>query len=125
MTPDELKPEFIRLEKQLIDAMRKPDLSFLEKIFSDTYVYIGSDGRTWGKDKALEDFKDPAFKLHKLEISNNRILMHENTAIVTGISIVKGYVGNETITGKYQFMRVWNRSKNRWKVIAVYTSNKK
>ncbi len=103
--------------------MRLNNLKFLENIFSEKYVFLGSDGSTWGKEKALDDYKNPKFKLSKMEIHNRRITMHNNSAIVTGISIVEGSIGKESITGRYLFMRVWNRGEKGWKIIAVNTNS--
>jgi len=57
------------LEEQLLSAMRDRDLFFLEKIFSDKYVFMGSDGSGWGKVKALEDFKNPDYQLEKWRLT--------------------------------------------------------
>ena len=114
-----------QLEEQYIDAMRKANLAFFDRIFSDNYVFIGSDGSTWGKEKVLQDFRNPKYDLQEIEIYNRHIFIHENAAVVTGISVIEGRIGTNSVTGKYQFMRVWNRSRGSWKVIAVYTSNMK
>ena len=91
-------------------------------IFSDKYVFLGSDGSTWGKEKALVDFKHPNYELLKIEIQKRHITMHHNTAIVTGISIVEGIVDDKSVSGQYFFMRVWYKEKDKWKIIAVNTS---
>jgi hypothetical protein len=44
--------EIQTLEEQLLDAMRSLDLSFLESVFSEKYVFMDSDGAIWGKFKA-------------------------------------------------------------------------
>ena len=44
-----------------LEAMRLRKMSFLENIFSGKYVFLGSDGSNWGKDKALDDFKNPNY----------------------------------------------------------------
>lgn len=115
--------EVLRLEDNLLEAIRLRKLFFLENIFSEKYVCLASDGSTWGKDRALKDFKDPNLELSKVEIQNRQITMHDNTAIVTGINIVEGIVRDKSITGRYLFMRVWIKDTNGWKIIAVNTSN--
>jgi len=110
------------LEDDLIEAMRLNALPFLERIFSEKYVFLGSDGSIWGKEKALKDYKNPKFQLSKFEIHDRRITMHDNNAIVTGISVVEGMIGEESITGRYLFMRVWKRGEKGWEIIAVNTN---
>jgi hypothetical protein len=113
--------EIQKREENLIDAMRQNNLSFLENIFSEKYVFLGSDGSTWGKEKALDDYRNPRYKLSKIEIHNRKIIIHNCIAIVTGISAVEGIIGEETLTGRYLFMRVWYKSNKEWKIIAVNT----
>ena len=116
--------EIKRLEGKLLKAMRSGDLTFFNDVFSEKYVFLGSDGSTWGKEKALEDFKNPQYELLNIEVHDHRIFMHETCAIVTGISIIEGKIGTEQLTGRYQFMRVWNKERDGWKIIAVTTSKK-
>jgi hypothetical protein len=104
----QLLSEIARLEEQLLTAMLSGNLPFLERVSSEDYVFMGSDGSTWGKDKALEDFRNPKFNLGKLEVSNHNIVVHNNTAIVTGISTVEGRIVEDPISGRYLFMRVWS-----------------
>ena len=111
-----------QLEDDLIEAMRLNNLTFFENIFSEKYVFLGSDGSTWGKEKALDDYKHPKFELLKIEVHNRRIIMHDNSAIVTGISVVEGKIGQESISGRYLFMRVWNKGEKGWEIIAVNTN---
>lgn len=117
--------EIQKLEEQLVEAIRKANVPFLESIFSEQYVFHGSDGSTWGKTKALEDFRNPEYDLQKFELYDEKIFMYKNAAVVTGISVVDGRIGKETLTGRYLFMRVWAQSGDNWKVIAANTSNAK
>jgi hypothetical protein len=118
-------PEIQKLEDDLVEAMRMNNPAFLDKIFSEKYVFLGSDGSTWGKEKALDDFKHPEFQLSEIDIHSRRITMHDNSAIVTGISVLKGKIGKESITGRYLFMRVWHKSEKGWEIIAVKTNKVK
>jgi ketosteroid isomerase-like protein len=113
--------EIRRAEKELLTAMQAGNITFLESIFSDDYVFLGSDGSMWGKEKALEDFKNPRFSLSRIEISNQRICIHDTCAIVTGTSVVKGGIGQKPLTGEYHFLRAWKKEPDGWKIIAVAT----
>lgn len=114
--------EILELEERFVEAVREADFRFLESTIDDNYVFIGSDGSTWGQAKALADFRNPAFDLQRLDVIDRRVFMHGDTAIVTGISVVEGRIGDDRLTGRYRFMRVWCRYTGWWKVIAVCTS---
>lgn len=112
--------EIQKVEDDLMEAMRLPNLTFLENIFSDKFICIGSDGRKWGKEKALDDFKRPSYKLLKSDIQNRQITMHNNTAIVTGIATGEGIIEDKAYSGKSYFMRVWHKEEDMWRIIAVH-----
>ena len=114
--------EIEREEARFLDAMRRGDLPFLENAFSDNYLFLGADGSTSGKERALADFRNPGFELARLDVSDCRITADENTAVVTGRSHIEGRIGENSLTGQYLFMRVWTRRDDGWKVIAVKTS---
>lgn len=114
--------EIRQLEQRLLEAMRLKKLTFLNSIFSQKYVFLGSDGSTWGKDEALKDFRNPGYELSKIEVQNQQIYMHDNCAVVTGISMIEGKMGETSLTGRFLFMRVWNKENDGWKIIAVSTS---
>ena len=111
-----------KLEDDLMEAMRSPNLTFLENIFSDKFICLSSDGSIWGKEKAMNDFKRPSFKLFKSEIQNRQITMHHNTAVVTGIGIFEGIVDDKSLSGKSFFMRIWHKEEDTWRIIAVQTN---
>jgi hypothetical protein len=111
-----------KLEDDLIEAMILPNLIFLENTFSEKYVSLFSDGSTGGKEKALNDFKHPNYKLSKIEVLNRQITMHDNTAIVTGIVIVDAVVDDKSVSGKSFFTRVWHKEEDIWRIIAVQTN---
>ena len=108
------------LEDDLMEAARLPNLSFLENIFSDKFVCVGSDGRIWGKEKALIDYKQPSYKLLKSDIKNRQITMHNDTAIVTGIAVFEGTIEDKYYSGQSFFMRVWHKEEDIWRIIAVH-----
>lgn len=114
--------EILAIEDALINAMIKGDIGFMENIFSEKYVFLGSDGSTWGKEKALEDFKNPNYTLKSLKIHDRQINLHTNCVVVTGISELEGHIGENLISGRFRFMRVWEKGNAVWQVIAVCTS---
>ena len=114
--------EIQKLEEALIEAMRLTNLEFLENVFSEKYVCRISDGSIWGKEKALNDFKNPNYKVFKIEIQNRQITIHDNTAIVTGIAIVEAVVEDKSVSGQSFYMRVWHKEEDIWRIIAVQTN---
>ena len=111
-----------KLDDDLMEATRSLNLTFLENIFSEKYVCLASDGSIWGKEKALNDFKNPSFKLFKSDVQNRQITMHHDTAIITGIGIFEGIIDDKSISGQSFFMRVWHKEEDIWIIMAVHAS---
>ena len=98
------------------------DISALNRLFDDDYVFTGSRGETWGKEKALEDFRRPDFSLEYLRTSELEVIVRQGVSIVTGISHVGGKEGDKAITGEYRFTRIWCMIDSDWRIVATHTS---
>lgn len=113
--------EIRQIETRLEEAMRTNDLPFLKNIFSEKYLFLGSDGSSWGRKKALDDYMNPQYTLSDIRIDQQKIFMHNDSAVVTGVSLIKGKIGDKPLTGQYRFLRVWHKENNDWKIIALST----
>jgi len=60
-----------------------------------------------------------------MEVNDGKIAVAGNTAVVTGVSLVEGHIGESPLSGRYRFMRVWARIGLNWKIIAVATCSAK
>lgn len=118
---DRLVSDINRFEETFLTAMRNCDLAYMENIFSEDYLFRGSDGLTWGKKKALDDYRNPELELTRVDVMDQKIVVNENTAVITGISHIEGRIGASPLTGKYLFTRVWSKIAAGWKIIAVST----
>ena len=118
----DIEEQVLEAENNLISAILDKDLATLIDLFDEEYVFTGSRGETWGKEKALADFRDPCLSIQELSVSELEVTVHRDTAVVTGISHIKGYEGHNPLTGEYRFTRTWRLSDGDWRVVAVQTS---
>ena len=78
-----------------------------------------------GEGKSLEDFKNFEYQLEIPEVNDRKVTIAGNTALVTGESLVEGHIGENPLSGRYRFMRVWGRIGGNRKVVAVATCGAK
>jgi len=109
-------------EAMLLGAMRAHDLNALSRLFDREYVCTSGSGEVWGRERALQDFEDPAFSLEQLDVEIERILPLVDAGVVTGGSRVVGTARGVSVSGLYKFTRVWRRANGEWTIIATHTS---
>jgi ketosteroid isomerase-like protein len=109
-------------EATLLDAMQAHDVDTLSRLFDREYVYTSDRGEVWGRERALQDFGDPAFSLGQLEVELERTLQLADAGVVTGRSRVTGTVRGVSVSGVYRFTRVWRRLNGEWTILATHIS---
>lgn len=118
----DIEQQISKAEKGLLTAILNKDPPLLDNLFDDEYVFTGSRGETWGKEKALADFRDPDLSIQELSVSELEVSLRQDTAIVTGLAHVEGHEGNNPLTGEYRFIRTWRLSGGDSRVVSTQTS---
>jgi ribosomal protein S6E (S10) len=86
--------------------MVKGDVATLEKQTSDDYSLINMNGQMSGKAQMVSAFKSGQTKLTSDELSDMKVRVYGNTAVITGKADVKGTLGGKDATGQIMFTRV-------------------
>ncbi len=100
---DELK----KLETDRAAAVVKGDVATLEKQTSDDYTLINAYGQMSGKSEMVDAFKSGKTKLTSDELSDMKVRVYGNTAVITGKATVKGTMGGKDVDGQILFTRVY------------------
>jgi|SRR5579864_213607 len=111
------------LEDQAKDAAVKADASFLENYLADDYVGVGGTGKVNNKSEAIEMRKNGTVKYDSIDVSDRKIRVYGNTAIVNLKADVKLTVNGQDMSGPYRVSRVWVKQGGKWK-IASFQSTK-
>src|SRR5436309_7155787 len=93
---DELK----KLETDRAAAVVKGDVATLEKQTSDDYTLINAYGQMSGKSEMVDAFKSGKTKLTSDELSDMKVRVYGNTAVITGKATVKGTIGGKDVDGQ-------------------------
>ncbi len=96
---DELK----KLETDRAAAVVKGDVATLEKQTSDDYTLINAYGQMSGKSEMVDAFKSGKTKLTSDELSDMKVRVYGNTAVITGKATVKGTMGGKDVDGQILF----------------------
>ena len=111
------RSQIIALEQQWQKATLADDIPAMDKLLSDDYLGITATGEVLTKTQQLDRMRDRKFMLTKLDISDTRIKLIGNIAIVTCLAQVEGTSEDETLHGAYRYTRVYQRLSDKvWKV---------
>ena len=70
----------------------------------------------------LNGFASGSFHYVSREISDLRVRVYGETAVVTGRSVQKGMENGKDYSGDYWFTRVYVKQKGRWLTVALQTT---
>jgi ketosteroid isomerase-like protein len=81
----------------------------MDKLLSEDYLGITPGGEVLTKTQQLDHMRDGKFLLTKLDISDTRIKLVGNIAIVTCLAQLEGTSDGEPLHGAYRYTRVYQR----------------
>src|SRR5215468_538442 len=115
---DEIKT----LEEMRNQAVVHGDVAALDRMTSDDYTFITLRGELRTKSEILQGFRSGSFHYESRQISDLKVRVYGNTAVVTGRSIQKGMENGKDYSGDYRFTRVYVKQNNDWLTVALQTT---
>ena len=89
---------------------------------SDDYTFITLRGEMRTKAEILKGFASGSFHYESREISDLKVRVYGDTAIVTGRSVQKGMENGKDYSGGYWFTRVYVKQNGHWLTVALQTT---
>src|SRR5438477_1950837 len=89
------------------EAALKGDVSFLESNTTDDYTAIGGMGNVMSKSDAVQMRKSGDVKYSAIDVSDKKVRVYGNTAVLTATADLKGTVKDKDVSGKYRIGQVW------------------
>jgi len=86
-----------RLDDEILEAARKGDAAFFDKVLADDYVRISPNGQMNTKAETVELYKAGKLKAGSIELKNRKVRVFGNTAIVTREVEEKGQAYRSTL----------------------------
>ena len=115
---EEVKRQIIALDQQLNVAAVQGDMKFFSKIMSEGYVGVAPNGMILAQSLIAAHYQAGRLRYESVLNSDIDIKVHDNCAVLTAISAVKGHDGDTDLSGVYRIMRVFLKRNGEWQIIA-------
>jgi len=110
--------ELKKLETDRAAAAVKGDVATLEKQTSDDYTFINLYGQMSDKSQMVSNFKTGRTKITSNEVSDMKVRVYGNTAVITGKADVAGTMAGKDTKGQIMFTRVYVKKGGSWQSVA-------
>jgi len=107
------------LEEKLLDGFKRTDLNTLDLLFADGMLFHDQYGNVLDKEMDLDAYRSGMIKITKIKVSKREMRVFESIVIVSASLFIKGSYSNVLLNGKYQWLRVWAKVSEDWKVISA------
>ncbi len=111
-----------QLEEARNQAILKGDAAAIERMTAGDYTFVTLKGELRTKAEIVKGFASGAFKYQSRTISDLKIRVYGDTAVVTGRSVQKGIENGKDYSGDYWFTRVYVKQNGAWMTVALQTT---
>lgn len=106
------------LEQKRAKAMVAADVETLSALLADDLTWTHASARVDSKPTFLDALKAGRVKYLDIKLSDERIRLHGEMAIITGLTTMRAIVGGEEKSIKNRYMNIWTRRDGSWQMIA-------
>ena len=110
------------LEKKWADSYKHRKIELLSSLLAEDFVITVEDGATYSKSGYISHSADPTVHVEVAELSDVKVHMHGNSAVVTGAYYEKGKQDGKSYEYHDRLTDVWVKSEAGWQVIASHYS---
>jgi uncharacterized protein (TIGR02246 family) len=108
----------LSFEREWTEAMIGKDAAALDRILADDFTEIDPMGMTHTKEAALANAKSGDLVFESFTPRDMKARVYGDTAVVTGLSTVKGTHKGQDISGDYRFTDTLVKRNGRWQAVA-------
>jgi len=110
------------LELKWSESYLNRQVETLSSLMADDFVITIEDGSTYGKTGYISHAAAPSLHVEVAEMTDVRVRMHGNTAVVTGAYHERGQDNGKAYEDHDRFTDVWLKTGGKWQVIASHYS---
>jgi ketosteroid isomerase-like protein len=107
-----------KIEHDILAAVLKKDFASFGQHFADDAVLVTPDGTAQTKTQILADFKSGDLAIESSQISELKVRVLGETAVVTYVTTDKGKYKGQDISGRYRWTDVFAHRAGAWKIVA-------
>ena len=110
------------LEKKWAESYKQREISILSSLLAEDFIITVEDGSTFGKEGYISHSADSSVRVELAELSDLRVRVHGNTAIVTGAYHEIGTSKGKRYEYRDRLTDVWMKREGKWEVVASHYS---
>jgi ketosteroid isomerase-like protein len=110
------------LEMKWTESYKEHSIDILSSLLADDFVITIEDGSIYSKAGYITHSADPSTRVQVAELSDLKVRMHGDTAIVTGAYHEKGESNGKPYEYHDRLTDVWMKTGGKWQVVASHYS---
>lgn len=110
------------LEMQWRDALVNNNVRLMDHLLADDYLGVSANGTVETKSEEIAQSRAGTLRIQSLNLSDIKVRVFGNTAVVTSRAELTGMNGQSDISGNYRYTRVYNKRFGQWKIISFEAS---
>src|SRR5262252_9173197 len=114
--------EIRALEMKMLECYKHRQVEVFATVLDDDFVITFEDGSTYSKTGYLAYSASSSTRIELAEISEMKVRVHGDTAIVTGVYHEKGTDSHKSYDYRDRFTDVWMKKVGKWSMIAAHYS---
>ncbi len=103
-------------------AVLTNDVPALSKMLADDYLGISPNGTLETKGDVLAARRAGHTEISELNLSDIKIRVYGNTAVVTSRAELVGHSGDRDVSGLFRYTRVYTNRNGQWKIVSFEAS---
>ncbi|MFY9560655.1 MAG: nuclear transport factor 2 family protein [Terriglobales bacterium] len=111
-----------KLEEKWTESYKKRQIDILSSLLAEDFVITVEDGNTYSKMGYITHSADSSVQVDVAELSDLKVRMHGNTAVVTGAYHERGKSNGKPYEYRDRLTDVWMKIGNKWQVISSHYS---
>jgi len=120
---DKSDAAYIRsMELKWTESYKKRQVDILASLLADDFVITVEDGNTYGKTGYISHSAESSTHVEVAEMSELKVRMHGNTAVVTGAYHERGMSSGKPYEYHDRLTDVWMKNGGKWQVVASHYS---
>ena len=110
------------LELKWTESYKERSIEMLSSLLSEEFVITVEDGNVYSKTGYISHTADPSTHVQIAELSDLKVRVHGDTAIVTGAYHEKGVSNGKPYEYHDRLTDVWMKAGGKWQVVASHYS---
>jgi ketosteroid isomerase-like protein len=108
------------LDLKLTEAYKRRQFDLLASLLDEDFVITFEDGSTYGKTGYISYSAATSIQVDVAEMSEVKVRMHGNTAVLTGAYHERGVEKGEAYDYRDRFTDVWMKIEGKWRLVASH-----